>query len=123
MQELAKIFCTAKVVARTLPHLFLVPCAGGRCRFDYRYVGEGTIYLLLVIVQLYEVVGIVGAFVCRPLPALPYLPHLFLRTKQHVPFQVFNMFRKDGPYRDNIEKLVRSPRLAHIAAQLLGCER
>lgn len=37
--------------------------------------------------------------------------------------QVFNMFRKDGPCRDAIEKLVLSPRLAHVAAQLLGCKR
>lgn len=40
-----------------------------------------------------------------------------------LPFQVFNMFRKDGPCRETIERVVLSARLAHVAAQLLGCER
>ncbi|CAB1113097.1 unnamed protein product [Ectocarpus sp. CCAP 1310/34] len=45
-------------------------------------------------------------------------------TPEEVPFlQVFNMFRKDGPFRETIERVVLSPRLAHIAAQLLGCQR
>lgn len=33
------------------------------------------------------------------------------------------MFRKDGPHREAIEKLVLSPRLGHVAAQLLGCNK
>eukprot|EP00903_Cladosiphon_okamuranus_P014776 g13690.t1 len=55
-------------------------------------------------------------------------PQLRARLKrlapEEVPFlQVFNMFRKDGPYRETIERIVLSPRLANVAAQLLGCKR
>ncbi|CAN0327379.1 unnamed protein product [Pylaiella littoralis] len=55
-------------------------------------------------------------------------PQLRARLKrlapEEIPFlQVFNMFRKDGPCRETIERVVLSARLAHVAAQLLGCER
>lgn len=52
----------------------------------------------------------------------------FVTSKVHncgrvLLFQVFNMFRKDGPYRETIERLVLSPRLAKVASELLGCKR
>ncbi|CAM9760592.1 unnamed protein product, partial [Laminaria digitata] len=60
--------------------------------------------------------------------SLETAPELRARLKrlapEEIPFlQVFNMFRKAGPYRETVEKVVLSPRLAHVAAQLLGCER
>ncbi|CAM9562288.1 unnamed protein product, partial [Ascophyllum nodosum] len=60
--------------------------------------------------------------------SLETAPQLRARLKHlapdEVPFlQVFNMFRKNGAHQAIIEKLVLSPRLAQIAAQLLGCKR